>query len=163
MLTVVWGLILYDDEILIGKKKEGYHPYGLGGKWHVIGGKVEKDETEEEALRREVREETGVEVENLRKLGEKTIEDSEGRKIKLVILCCKAKSKHAKAMSDLEEVKWVRKESLLDEVCEKVRKDLLSVEGVREFLNLPYERTPLTNSKKVKRYCVSNTFGRVLV
>ena len=66
MLTVVWGLIFHGKEILIGKKREGPHPYGLGGKWHVIGGKVEGSENEEEALKREIKEETGLNVINLK-------------------------------------------------------------------------------------------------
>ena len=42
------------------KKKNDFN----GGKWIVVGGKFEKDETPEECLLREVREETGFYLEN---------------------------------------------------------------------------------------------------
>ena len=86
MRTVVLGVIIRNGKILIGKKRNGYHPMNLGGKWHVIGGKVEENETEEEAIKREVREETGLEVKAIKKVGEKIIENRERKAIKVVTL-----------------------------------------------------------------------------
>jgi len=134
MFTVVWGLISFRNEILIGKKREGPHPYGLGGKWHIIGGRVEKNESEEEALKREIREETGLKIQNIRKLSERIFKNLKGEKVKLVVFYCEVGNKNAKAMSDLEEVKWVKKEKLLEEVCKRVRDDLISMENVMKFL-----------------------------
>jgi len=134
MFTVVWALISYKDEILIGKKKECNHPYGLGGKWHIIGGVVEKGETEEDAVRREVKEETGLDIKNVRKLDEKIVKTLSGKNVKIAVFYCEAIHKNAKAMSDLEKVKWVKKENLLNEVCKKVRDDLISMKNVMKFL-----------------------------
>ena len=49
-------LILNDNKILLAEKKRGF---GIG-KFNGIGGKVEKDETVEEAMIRETQEEIGV-------------------------------------------------------------------------------------------------------
>ena len=49
-------LILNDNKILLAEKKRGF---GIG-KFNGIGGKVEKDETIEEAMIRETQEEIGV-------------------------------------------------------------------------------------------------------
>ena len=49
-------LILKDNKILLAEKKRGF---GVG-KFNGIGGKVEKDETVEEAMIRETQEEIGV-------------------------------------------------------------------------------------------------------
>ena len=49
-------LILNDNQILLAEKKRGF---GIG-KFNGIGGKVEKDETIEEAMIRETQEEIGV-------------------------------------------------------------------------------------------------------
>ncbi|MBN1554937.1 MAG: A/G-specific adenine glycosylase [Phycisphaerae bacterium] len=58
--TIVAGVIRKDRNILIDRRK----PEGLlGGLWEFPGGKVESGETLPEALRREVREEVGVEIE----------------------------------------------------------------------------------------------------
>jgi len=51
-------------EVLLALKKQGFGQ----GKWNGIGGKVEAGETLEEAARREVREEIGVEVGPLEKV-----------------------------------------------------------------------------------------------
>ena len=58
-------VVCRDSKILLGMKKRG-----LGvGRWNGFGGHVEKGETIDEAARREVFEESGVEVKNLDKVG----------------------------------------------------------------------------------------------
>lgn len=51
--------------ILLGFKKRGFG----ASKWNGFGGKVERGETHEGAVRRETKEESGVEVSNLEKVG----------------------------------------------------------------------------------------------
>ena len=58
-------IIHQHPKILLGMKKRGH---GVG-KWNGFGGKVEKGETIEEATKREIKEEAGVEVEKINKLG----------------------------------------------------------------------------------------------
>jgi 8-oxo-dGTP diphosphatase len=58
-LRVVAGLIRKPGEVLLTQRKPGRH---LGLSWEFPGGKVEAGETDEEALRRELREELGIEV-----------------------------------------------------------------------------------------------------
>ncbi len=61
--TVV--LVLKDEKILLGMKKCGFGK----GRWNGFGGKVEKNETIEQAAVREMREESGLQVSNLQKVG----------------------------------------------------------------------------------------------
>ncbi len=119
MRTVVLGVIIRQRKILIGRKQEGYHPMNLGGKWHVIGGKVEENETEEEAIRREVKEETGLEIEILEKVGEKIVKDFEEKSIRVVTFLCKAKKGEPTAESDLVDVKWVEMNEFLESICKE--------------------------------------------
>ena len=56
------------DEVLLAMKKQGFGQ----GKWNGIGGKVEVSETVEEAARREVSEEIGVEAGPLEKVAHLT-------------------------------------------------------------------------------------------
>jgi 8-oxo-dGTP diphosphatase len=58
-LRVVAGLIRQEGRVLLTQRKPGRH---LGLAWEFPGGKVEAGETDEEALRREMREELGVDV-----------------------------------------------------------------------------------------------------
>ena len=58
-------LITKDDHVLLGMKKRGFGE----GKWNGFGGKVEENETIEEAACRETHEECGVAVSKLEKMG----------------------------------------------------------------------------------------------
>lgn len=51
-------LVHTDNKLLLGKKKKGFGE----GLWNGFGGKIEFGETPEDAMRREVKEEAGVEV-----------------------------------------------------------------------------------------------------
>jgi 8-oxo-dGTP diphosphatase/2-hydroxy-dATP diphosphatase len=62
-LTLV--IVHKDSQVLLGMKKRGFGE----GRWNGFGGKVESGETIEEGARREMREEAGVEVGDLTKVG----------------------------------------------------------------------------------------------
>jgi 8-oxo-dGTP diphosphatase / 2-hydroxy-dATP diphosphatase len=51
--------------VLLGMKKRGFG----AGRWNGFGGKVEESESVEDAARREMREECGVEIEDMEKAG----------------------------------------------------------------------------------------------
>src|SRR5260370_16416516 len=57
---VAAGLVFRDGRLLITQRQAGAH---LGGLWEFPGGKREKPESFQAGLRRELREELGVEVE----------------------------------------------------------------------------------------------------
>jgi len=52
-------------KVLLGMKKRGFG----AGRWNGFGGKISKGETIEAAARREIKEEAGIEVKNLDKVG----------------------------------------------------------------------------------------------
>ncbi len=58
-------LVLDGSKILLGMKKKGFG----AGKWNAFGGKVENGETIEAAAIRELREESGLLVEDVKKSG----------------------------------------------------------------------------------------------
>ena len=59
MIKVVCGIIYKDDKILLTRRKKGK---SLEGYWEFPGGKVEKEETDTIALKRELKEELGLEI-----------------------------------------------------------------------------------------------------
>jgi len=63
ILTLV--LIQREGKILLGMKKRGFGK----GRWNGFGGKVEKGETIEEGAKRETKEECGVEILEMEKVG----------------------------------------------------------------------------------------------
>jgi 8-oxo-dGTP diphosphatase len=58
-VTVAAGVILEHGRVLLTQRKAGGH---LAGMWEFPGGKVEDGEDPREALRRELREELGIET-----------------------------------------------------------------------------------------------------
>ena len=59
VIHVAAGLIERDGRYLIARRKRGVH---LAGLWEFPGGKQEADETLEDCLRRELREELAIEI-----------------------------------------------------------------------------------------------------
>ena len=59
MIRVTAAIIIDSDKVFIAKRKP---PGKMPGKWEFPGGKIEEGETPEQCLRRELREELGVEV-----------------------------------------------------------------------------------------------------
>ena len=58
-IEVVAAIIKQEDKILIARRKKGKH---LELKWEYPGGKLENDEKEDAALKRELREEFSIEA-----------------------------------------------------------------------------------------------------
>ena len=58
-IPVVAGLIRRKDSFLLGLRPTGH---SLPGVWEFPGGKIELGESPEEALKRELREELGIEI-----------------------------------------------------------------------------------------------------
>jgi 8-oxo-dGTP diphosphatase len=59
MITVIAAVLEKDGRILIARRKRGDR---LADKWEFPGGKLEEGETPKECLRRELREELGIDV-----------------------------------------------------------------------------------------------------
>ena len=128
---MVKGLITHKGQILIGQKEEDKdHP--IGGEWHILGGHLEHGEQPEEAMNREAKEETGLEVEVHQVIDVMTWSD---RKNALSVLYhCEASSRNAEAKDDLQEVKWVSPDEIKDFVHEEEVERLEKREEQAKFL-----------------------------
>lgn len=107
-ICAVGAIVLEKGELLLVRRS---HEPALG-QWSLPGGRVEWGETLREAIAREVREETGVdiEVEGLAGIAERIVPDDEGKvEYHYVILdfWAKPKSRELKAGDDASEARWV--------------------------------------------------------
>lgn len=106
-------MIVSDGRVLLVRRDS--EP--LRGEWSVPGGMLELGETLHDGIRREVREETGLEVEPVRVLEvfDSIFTDPLGRTqyhFVLIDYLCRALSGEARAGSDVSDVRWVAAEAL---------------------------------------------------
>ncbi len=107
MIEVSAAIIKKDNNILIaqrGRKKS------QGLKWEFPGGKLEPNESAEESLVREIKEELNIDIEVGEKFGESIFEYPSGR-IKLIAFYAEWKSGDLRLLEH-EEVKWVKANEL---------------------------------------------------
>jgi len=102
MIRVVCGIIYKDDKILLTRRKKGK---SLEGFWEFPGGKVEKEETDTIALKRELKEELGLEISELNYFSENK-HDYNTFSIHLVAYKCKAFDDPNKLV-DHDKFEWV--------------------------------------------------------
>jgi 8-oxo-dGTP diphosphatase len=112
-LVGVGGVVISDGRALLIRR--GGPP--LQGEWSIPGGMLELGETIEEGVRRELAEETGLEVRVLDfiEVFERIFPDDHGKiKYHFVILdyLCTVVSGEARAASDVTAVAWAREEEL---------------------------------------------------
>ena len=104
MKTAVVAIVEKDGKILLGKKVSSNH--FLSGSWHIPGGKLHEGETEEEALKREMKEEAGIEIRVERFLDEFFVPHS-GTTARWYL--CSYLKGNLRAGDDLDNVKFVDK------------------------------------------------------
>ena len=106
---VVAAIIKKDDCYLLAKRnKEKY----MGLKWEFPGGKVEKDESFEEALSREILEELNVNIEIHNKVAEERFQDDEINVVLHYYICSLIDTDIV--LSEHEAIEWVKKQDFLN-------------------------------------------------
>ncbi len=103
----VGGVVVFEGRVLLVKR--GRPP--LLGEWSIPGGAAEAGETLQEALRREMREETGLDVRPIEVLAvlDRIVRDDDGRPryhYVLIDYLCAVDHPHACAASDAAECRW---------------------------------------------------------
>ena len=101
---VVAAIIIKDDKFFIAQRNRNKH---MGLSWEFPGGKVEKNESFENALKREIKEELNIEIKIMNKLGEENYKD-EKINVKLHYFICEHIRGKLK-LNEHEESAWVTK------------------------------------------------------
>ncbi|MGE5554437.1 MAG: 8-oxo-dGTP diphosphatase MutT [Betaproteobacteria bacterium] len=101
-LPVTAGVILRDGQVLLARRGPTGDRAGL---WEFPGGKVEAEETAEEALRRELREELAIEVE-VGPLLLTVDHDYPDKAIRLLVYACRLVAGEPRPV-ECAEVRWV--------------------------------------------------------
>lgn len=107
VIDVSAGLIFRNGKLLITQRHPGAH---LGGLWEFPGGKREPDETFEECLMRELREELDVEV-SVGELVESLTHDYAEKSVRLNFFICRLRSGEPQPV-ECAATQWVTREQL---------------------------------------------------
>lgn len=107
-VSVVCGIIFKEDKILLCRRKT---EKSLGGYWEFPGGKVEPNESESDALIRELKEELSIKVE-IQKHFKTTLHKYDQVQIELIAYLCKFIQVDF-VLIDHDEIEWVKKTELL--------------------------------------------------
>jgi len=104
--SVIVLAVIFDPEkrkILIGKREND--PYVKELSWVFPGGKLINNETEEQTIKRKIKQETGLEVENLGTVFSRVF--PEKKDFFLIYNLCELTKGKETPKGDLKELKWV--------------------------------------------------------
>ncbi len=97
------GVIIQDNKIVLIKR--GFEPFK--GQWAVPGGRIEDNETAEQCLVREMKEETNLDVVPLKLISVYSDPQRDPRGIIVASYLCKVVGGELKAGDDAGDAKWV--------------------------------------------------------
>ncbi|MGE0638143.1 MAG: (deoxy)nucleoside triphosphate pyrophosphohydrolase [Bacteroidia bacterium] len=131
MIDVTCAIILKENKVLVTQRSERMK---LPLKWEFPGGKVEKNESEEHCLLREIKEELNLEIELLEKLEAKCF-DYETFSIRLIPFVSIYLSGNI-ILAEHKDYKWLEKDEL-----KSLDWALADIPVLEEFLKLNYDKT----------------------
>lgn len=107
MIDVTAAILEEENKIMIARRAKGKH---LAGFWEFPGGKVEKDESLETCLIREMKEEFGVDITIDSYIGESVFKYPE-RTIRLRAFTCEIINGKMK-LNDHDKIEWIKLEEI---------------------------------------------------
>lgn len=111
IFSVIVLAIIFDPEkrkILIGKRENAPYVKELG--WVFPGGRLTSEETEEQTIKRKIKQSTGLEVENLGTVFSRIF--PEKKDFFLIYNLCELTGGKEKPGEDIKELKWVSPDEL---------------------------------------------------
>ena len=122
-ITVVAAIIINSgNQILITLRPEGLH---LSGMWEFPGGKVEKGESKEVALVREIKEETNLDIKVGDLYWQEKVDYSKKRVHLFFYKCSLTVEQQQVICHEIDDYRWVYPEQLNDFIFPKADKKLI--------------------------------------
>jgi 8-oxo-dGTP diphosphatase len=122
------GAIVHDDAHRLLMIRRANAP--SAGRWSLPGGRVERDETDAQALRREVAEETGLDVYVGRHVGTVELPGPPGTTYDVRDYACAVMGGHLRAGDDALDARWVQRGELYALDCSGRLVELLEQWGM---------------------------------
>ena len=130
MIVVIAGIIIKDGKVLLAKRGSNQK---MAGKWEFPGGKLEKGETHQQCLERELKEELNIDVEVLDKFKRSQYENKEQNwAIDLIGYNCRLLSQDFK-LNVHDELAWVSMQEI--DSFDMPVADIPFVEKLKQFIS----------------------------
>ena len=128
LIVYCLGAFIVDEKKRILIVKKSLREQIDAGMWVVPGGKVKTDENVIDALKREVKEETGLSIKSYKWIGEDVFKVDD-KFFHAAHFLCKVKStKKIKLEKNLLEYKWITKSQVSEfQVPRNIKKEILNV------------------------------------
>jgi len=107
METIQQAIIFNQKDQFLVLKYSGVYGKETKGKWTFPSGRLEKNEGYEDALKREVKEETGLDVDIIYQFFSSIIKTVKGEEVMTVAYLCRPKGKKIKLCKEHTDYKWV--------------------------------------------------------
>jgi len=122
MVVIVKGIILNENKVLILKRsdKDRINP----GKWEFVGGKINFNETLEDALKREVMEEASIDIVIDEILYATNYKTNSSRNDVVIVYKCHSINNNVKLSNEHSEFKWVTEEEMRKLLIKDLIEDL---------------------------------------
>jgi nucleoside triphosphatase len=112
--VIVSAIVKKDDQFLFGKKPKDIGPYP--NTWHLLGGGVNSGESILDAIKREVSEESGITIKNIKSISfdEDYEPNKHGVETHYIFLVFQAEyeSGELKPKDDINELRWIDRSEL---------------------------------------------------
>lgn len=136
IIVAVKAFIVYRGKVLIVQRSIG-NTIGAGT-WELVGGKLEFGESLEDGLKREVFEETQLDVTVEKLLFASSFKTHEYRQVVILDYLCYAKDNKVILSYEHDDYKWAGKKNLRKHLSKNLMKKL-EEHGVFEFANIDEE------------------------
>lgn len=122
IINAMKAVILFEGKVLIVKRNESLK--FCGGTWEFVGGKLEFGEDLLTGLKREITEETGLEVTVEKILFATTFKTHDYRQVVIINYLCSSVTDEVILSSEHTEYLWADKAALLQKLGKRTIKDL---------------------------------------
>lgn len=136
IIVAVKAFIVYRGKVLIVQRSIG-NTIGAGT-WELVGGKLEFGESLEDGLKREVFEETQLDVTVEKLLFASSFKTHEYRQVVILDYLCYAKDNKVILSYEHDDYKWAGKKNLRKHLSKNLMKKI-EEHGVFEFANIDEE------------------------
>ncbi len=125
----VKGFIVKDNQLLIVKRRP--NDVQKPGIWEIPGGRLEVGESPFDGLKREIMEETGLDIDVLQVMDVRHFKRADAQLITMLVFLCKTKEKNINLSEEHTDYEWVEINAAKDKITDFYSSSIDIYNGLR--------------------------------